>query len=167
VKGKGVVSGGRSDSCIPYSDAGAISLRADLGVKEISVEQLIKWNPDVLFIIKGGGGRQSITIEQVLGDPQLQTVNAVKTGSVYYITGRAHCEVLQRVMTGAMYMAKIFYPDKFKDLDVEKEGNEIFERFFGGDDIFSEYADTVDGMGYLREFINNPPEEGKWQDVPE
>ena len=167
VKGKGVVSGGRSDSCIPYSDAGAISLRADLGVKEISVEQLIKWNPDVLFIIKGGGGRQSITIEQVLGDPQLQTVNAVKTGSVYYITGRAHCEVLQRVMTGAMYMAKIFYPDKFKDLDLEKEGNEIFKRFFGEDDLFSEYADTVDGMGYLREFINNPPEEGKWQNVPE
>jgi hypothetical protein len=70
-------------------------------------------------------------------------------------------------MTGAMYMAKIFYPDKFKDLDLEKEGNEIFKKFFGEDDLFSEYADTVDDLGYLRKFINNPPEEGKWQNVPE
>ena len=173
VKGKGIVSGGRSEKCIPYSDAGAISLKADLGVKgqtlEISVEQLIKWNPDVLFIVKGGGGRTDITIEQVLADPQLQTVNAVKTGSVYYITGRHHRPVLQRVMTGTMYMAKIFYPDKFKDLDLEKEGNEIYERFFGEDDLFSEYADSVDGRAiHLREFLNNPPpEQGKWQNVPE
>ena len=167
VKGKGVVSIGRSRGVLPYSDAGAISLRTDLGVQEISVEQLIKWNPDVIFIITSGSGRSGLTMEQVLGDPQLQTVNAIKTGSVYYAPGEAHSEVLQRVMTGAMYMAKIFYPDKFKDLDLEKEGNEIFKKFFGEDDIFSEYADTVDGMGYLREFINNPPEQGKWQNVPE
>ena len=167
VKGKGVVSLGRSNWVIPYSDAGAISARTDLGAHEFSVEQLIKWNPDVLFIIKSGSQRTYLTIEQVLGDPALQTVNAVKTGSVYYTTGPAHSEVLQRVMTGAMYMAKIFYPDKFKDLDLEKEGNEIFKKLCGEDDLFSEYADTVDGMGYLREFLNNPPEEGKWQNVPE
>ena len=167
VKGKGVVSIGRSRGVLPYSDAGAISLRTDLGVQEISVEQLVKWNPGVIFIITSGSGRSGLTKEQVLGDPQLQTVNAIKTGSVYYAPGESHCEVLQRVMTGAMYMAKIFYPDKFKDLDLEKEGNEIFERLFGEDDLFSEYADTVDGMGYIREFLNNPPEQGKWQNVPE
>ena len=173
VKGKGVVSVGRSNWVIPYSDAGAISLRTDLGVQEISVEQLVKWNPDVIFVITGGSSKSGLTMEQVLGDPQLQTVNAIKTGSVYYIIGPACSEVLQRVMTGTMYMAKIFYPDKFKDLDLEKEGNEIFERLFGDDDLFSEYADTegirydTGGIGYLRKFIDNPPEEGKWQNVPE
>ena len=172
VKGKGRVSHGKSDHGIPYSDAGAINLRKDLGVTtDITVEQLVKWNPDVLFIIKGGGGTQSITIEQLLVDPQLQTVNAVKTGSVYYIPGRHNADVLQRVMIGVMYMAKIYYPDKFKDLDLEKEGNEIYERFFGEDNLFSEYADTsgthYSPLCYFREFINNPPEEGKWQNVPE
>ena len=173
VKGKGIVSVGRSNWVIPYSDAGAISARADLGAHEFSVEQLVKWNPDVIFVITGGSSKSGLTMEQVLGDPQLQTVNAIKTGSVYYITGPAHSEVLQRVMTEAMYMAKIFYPDKFKDLDLEKEGNEIFERLFGDDDLFSEYADTegirydTGGIGYRRKFINNPPEEGKWQNVPE
>ena len=173
VKGKGVVSLGRSNWVIPYSDAGAISLRKDLGVQEISVEQLVKWNPDVIFVITGGSSKSGLTVEQVLGDPQLQTVNAIKTGSVYYIIGPACNEVLQRVMTGTMYMAKIFYPDKFKDLDLEMEGNEIFERLFGDDDLFSEYADTegirydTGGIGYLRKFIDNPPEQGKWQNVPE
>ena len=174
VTGKGIVSAGGSSWVIPYSDAGAISLRTDLGVTTaISVETLIKWNPDVIFIKSSGprysvgGFREtplSLTVEQVLADPQLQTVNAVKTGSVYYITGPCHCEVLQRVMTGGMYMAKIFYPDKFEDLDLEKEGNEIFERFFGVDGLWTEMADN---LGYFREFINNPPEEGKWQNVPE
>jgi ABC-type hemin transport system substrate-binding protein len=174
VKGKGVVSGGGSSWSTPYSDAGAISLRTDLGVTtDISVEELVKWNPDVIFIKSSGprysvgGFREtslSLTVEQVLEDPQLQTVNAVKTGSVYYITGPCHNEVLQRVMTGAMYMAKIFYPDKFKDMDLEKEGNEIFKRFFGVDGLYTEFADN---LGYFRESIDNPPEQGKWQNVPE
>ena len=171
VRGKVAVSLGSSEKCIPYSDAGAISARADLGAQEFSVEQLVKWNPDVLFIVKGGGGTQSITIEQLLADPQLQTVNAVKTGSVYYIPGRHNQVVLQRVMIGTMYMAKIYYPAKFKDLDLEKEGNEIYKRLFGEDNLFSEYADTsgthYSPICYFREFINNPPEEGKWQNVPE
>jgi iron complex transport system substrate-binding protein len=59
-----------------------------------------------------------------------------------------------------MHMAKIFYPDKFKDnLDLEKEGNEIFKRFFGEDGLYTEMADD---LGYLREFLDNPPEEKEW-----
>jgi ABC-type Fe3+-hydroxamate transport system substrate-binding protein len=168
VKGKGKVTGaqqglGGGSGCIPYDDAGAISVRKDLGMPVdwtavISVEKLIEWNPDVIFTTK------SFPIEQVLADPQIQAVNAVKTGSVYYITGCCCWEPTQRIITNTMYMAKMFYPDKFKDLDVEKEGNEVFERFFGIDGLWTEMADD---LGYYREFIDNPPEQGKWQNVPE
>ena len=173
VTGKGAVSGaqggtGGGSGCIPYDDAGAISLRKDLGVvgvwTAISVEQFVKWNPDVIFIGKSSAGTPSLTIEQVLADPKLQTVNAVKTGSVYYTTGCCMWEVIQRLITNSMYMAKIFYPDEFKDLDLEKEGNEVFERFYGDDGLWTEMADD---LGYYREFVDNPPEEGKWQNVPE
>ena len=169
VTGRGLVSGaqggmGGGSGCIPFDDAGAISLRKGLGVTTaISVEQLVKWNPDVIFIGKQSA-KTSLTIEQVLADPKLQTVNAVKTGSVYYITGCSMWEVIQRVITNTMYMAKIFYPDEFKDLDLEKEGNEVFERFYGDDGLWTEMADD---LGYYREFVDNPPEEGKWQNVPE
>ncbi|MEG3067367.1 MAG: hypothetical protein RQM95_03790 [Syntrophaceticus schinkii] len=32
---------------------------------------------------------------------------------------------------GALYLAKWFYPDKFKDLDPEKELKEYFEKWLG------------------------------------
>ena len=160
VKGKGKVSSAQSGFCSPFDDAGGISIKKDLGVKEISVEKLIEWNPDVIFITRTGPyisknrtteSAVKLTVEQVLEDPQLQTINAVKNGSVYYYTGG--CFITkhdQRLIVGTLYLAKIFYPDKFKDMDLEKEGNEIFERFFGGDGLYTEFADNV---GWLREFI--------------
>ena len=160
VKGKGKVTSARSGFCSPFDEAGGISIKKDLGVSEISVEKLVEWNPDVIFITNSGssyrveGGYQetplALTVEQVLADPQLQTVNAVKNGSVYYVTGCCCSEPQQRVITSTLYMAKIFYPDKFKDMDLEKEGNEIFERFYGVDGLYTEFADN---LGYLREFI--------------
>ena len=165
VKGKGQVSSARSGFCSPFDEAGGISIKKDLGVRDISVEKLVEWNPDVIFITNSRSGYPvGVTVEQVLADPQLQTVNAVKTGCVYYTTGCACSEPHQRVITSTMYMAKIFYPDKLKDLDLEKDGNEIFERFYGVEGLYTEFADN---LGYFREFIDNPPKEGKWQNVPE
>jgi ABC-type Fe3+-hydroxamate transport system substrate-binding protein len=160
VIGKGKVSLARSSHCMAIDEAGGISIKKDLGVKEISVEKLIEWNPDVIFVLRSGSyslrGKPSsspvtLTVEQVLADPQLQTVNAVKNGSVYYITGGCYITKRDhRIIVTTLHMAKIFYPDKFKDLDLEKEGNEIFERFYGADGLYTEMADN---LGYLREYI--------------
>ena len=162
VSGTGRVSKVRSDWCSPFGNAGAITVEEDLGAREISVEQLIDWDPDFLFISNSGatyysaeeGGFKSrplsLTVEQVLEDPRLQSINAVKNGSVYYITGCCMSYPHQRIMVGTLYMAKIFYPEKLKDLDLEKEGNEIFEAWYGVDDLYTKMADE---LGYLREFI--------------
>ena len=162
VSGTGRVSKVRSDWCSPFGNAGAITIEEDLGASEISVEQLIDWDPDFLFISNSGatyysaeeGGFKSsplsLTVEQVLEDPRLQTINAVKNGSVHYITGCCMWYPHQRMMVGTLYMAKIFYPDELKDLDLEKEGNEIFEAWYGVDGIYTKMADD---LGYLREFI--------------
>ena len=167
VSGKGKVSTPKSGFCSPFDEAGGISIKKDLGVSKISVEALIKWNPNFLFITNSGpryyysdeeegfkSNPLSLTVEQVLEDPRLQTINAVKNGSVYYITGCCASRPDQRLIVGTLYLAKIFYPDEFKDLDLEKEGNEVFERFYGDDGLYTEFADN---LSYLREFI----EEGK------
>ena len=39
-----------------------------------------------------------------------------------------------------MHLAKLFHPEEFEDLDVEEEGNEIYEKFLGVDGLFTEYA---------------------------
>jgi iron complex transport system substrate-binding protein len=88
----------------------------------------------------------------VLSDPDLQTINAVKNKRIYY-TSYAYCygTPQDKNLAAAMYLAKLFHPDKFDDLDLEKEGNEIFEAFLGVDDLYSEYADYT---GWLREFLD-------------
>ena len=111
---------------------------------EVSMEQVIDWNPDI-FLLSKTSTTPSFTVEDLLSHPNLQTVNAVKNRKVYYtlnainLLGADH----PRVITEVFYMAKLFHPDKFEDLDVEKEGNELFERFYGVDGLWTEIGGNL------------------------
>ena len=109
---------------------------------EVSIEQIIEWNPDIILIMHGSK-KSTPTIEDVLSDPRLQTINAVKNRKVYYTLGMCSGWDHPRVFTEMLYMAKRSHPDKFEDLDVEKEGNEIFERFYGVDGLWTEFATNI------------------------
>ena len=106
------------------------------GMAEVSKEQIILWNPDII-LIKGTGKVNDLFPEDVLTDPDLQTVNAVKNGKVYFTRGGWLGYDLPVGVAENAYLAKLFYPDKFKDLEVEKECNEILERFYGVDGLFT------------------------------
>ena len=101
----------------------------------VTKEQMAVWNPDIVLIHDHGSG---IPIDYVFSDPALQTANAIKNKKVYYTRGFfigwdpaiGVCEV--------SYMAKLFYPDKFKELDVEEECNEILKKFYGVDGLWAE-----------------------------
>ena len=125
----------------------------------VSKEYIIKWNPDIILIASGRTTGEA-AIEKMLLEPELQTVNAIKNESVYWtIYPYSHGTPQDRNLVAAFYLAKLFHPDKFTDLEVEKEGNEIYEAFLGVDSLFSEYAD---GRSWMREFLDNPPEEKEW-----
>jgi hypothetical protein len=47
-------------------------------------------------------------------------------------------------LTETFYMAKLFHPDKFKDLDVEEKNNEILERFYGADGLYTWLLENYD-----------------------
>jgi hypothetical protein len=40
-------------------------------------------------------------------------------------------------------MAKLFYPEEFKNLDLEKEGNEFFKRFYGVGGLWTEIGGNL------------------------
>jgi iron complex transport system substrate-binding protein len=126
----------------PISLAGGKDVAMEANVKpresfNVTKEQIAIWNPDII-LIHGGSKKPSVSIDNVLSDPALQTINAVKNKKVYYTKAFmigwdpaiGVCEV--------PYMAKLFYPDKFKDLDVEKECNEILKKFYGIDGLWTE-----------------------------
>jgi iron complex transport system substrate-binding protein len=106
---------------------------------DVSKEQIIEWNPDIILIPHHWKTSEP-TIENVLSDPDLQTINAIKNRRVHYtLSGLTFYMADQpRVFTEILIMAKLFHPDKFEDLDVEKEGNEIFERFYHVDGLWTE-----------------------------
>ena len=109
---------------------------------EVSIEQIIDWNPDIILIMHGSS-KSKPTIEDVMSDPRLQTIDAVKNRKVYYTLGMCCGWDHPRVFTEMMYMAKRCHPDKFEDLDLEAEGNEIFERFYGVDGLWTEFATNI------------------------
>ena len=124
-------------SCIEF--AGGLNAVEFTGSSfQISKEQVIKLNPDVILILFGS----QEMISEVLSDPVLQNVNAVKNGRVYSIRiGLNGWGALGAQLSSLNYLAKLFHPDKFEDLDVEEEGNEIMEHLYGVNGIYTDMAE--------------------------
>ena len=110
---------------------------------DVSKEQIIAWNPDII-LIHTGSMPPKVPIDDVLSDSDLQTINAVKNRKVYYTRAYCHGWGPATGVTEVFYMAKLFYPEEFKDLDVEKECNEILERFYGIDGLYTEMSAHYD-----------------------
>jgi iron complex transport system substrate-binding protein len=132
----------------PLIMAGGINVAKDCpgGDDDLNValEQIIAWDPDVILLAGSD-------VDLILNSPELQSVKAVQEGRVYtvfpvYSYGYPHDKNLLNVLL----IAKILYPDKFADTDLEKEGNEIMKAFVGVDGVFTDYAnDLVWPMEYM------------------
>jgi iron complex transport system substrate-binding protein len=129
----------------PVHAAGGINLAQNLlpstlGVDKtvIDVEQIIKWNPDIILIHGNYPPRERIvTVENVLRDPRLAAVAAVKNKKVYYTFGFWNWWDMGEVLVETLYLAKLFYPDKLAGVQIDKEGNKIFKKIYGVDSLYS------------------------------
>jgi iron complex transport system substrate-binding protein len=87
--------------------AGGTNAAHDLqGWQKVSDEQIIKLNPDVIIVDDSDSG----FVEKVLANPALQTVNAVKSKSVFAIKGADLSTVSQHVVKGVADVAHALYP---------------------------------------------------------
>jgi iron complex transport system substrate-binding protein len=131
----------------PLDIAGGINVAKDCvgeSATVISKEQIIDWNPDIILIGSSPGKEHRVSIEDVLSDSTLKTVNAVKNGRVYYTKGCMIGWDPATVTTEAFYFAKLFHPDKFKDLNVDKECNEILDKFYGVRNLYTEMVEKCE-----------------------
>ncbi len=115
----------------------------------VSREHIIKWNPDIILVSRYQSQKWMhperdmtvpVTIKDILTDPLLQSVNAVKQKRIHYTTAFCNWWPHQRALVQVLYMAKLFHPELFTALNVEREGNEIFQRFYGGDSLYTTMA---------------------------
>ncbi len=111
----------------------------------VSVEQIIKWNPD--FILVQGSflpAERLVTVDGVLEDKRLSSVKAIQQKRVHYTLGFWYWWDPAGVLVETMYLAKLFHPEKFARLDIEEEGNEIYEVFYGKRGIFTDLMKALD-----------------------
>ena len=103
------------------------ALTPGMGMTEVSMEQIIRWDPDVIL-----AGEPEF-YAAVWTDPLWQDITAVKDGRVYLIPRTAFCWFdrppgINRII-GIPWTANVLYPDLFSDMDLEdliREYHEIF-----------------------------------------
>jgi iron complex transport system substrate-binding protein len=96
----------------------------------VSPEQIITWNPDVIFL---GSTWGSYGTDRVFRNSQLQGVRAVKNHRVFSFPSNVgwwdypapHC------VLGVVWAAKTLYPDRFEDLSIQAVADDFYTRHLG------------------------------------
>lgn len=100
------------------------------GAFNIDLEQVLAWNPDVIFVDFNG---MSLIKEAYTQNPDYYNAfTAVQTGRVYsQISFRSNASNLETALADAYYAACVIYPEQFKDVDPVTKAGEIFETLLG------------------------------------
>ncbi len=131
-KGAYDVAGGEMIQTIILRKAGAENVASDLKGRwpTVSPEQIIAWNPDVIFVGSGWGG---FVAARLLDNPQLKAVRAVRDRKVFDFPSNIgwwdfpapHC------VLGVVWAAKTLYPDRFKDLSMQAIADDYYKKYLG------------------------------------
>lgn len=104
----------------------------------VNIEQIIKWDPDIILIHGSyAPAKREVTVENVLNDRRLRSLKAVQQKRVFYTFGFWYWWDPALVLTETLYLAKLFYPNLFRGMNIEEEGNAIFKKFYGLDKGYS------------------------------
>jgi len=113
-------------------NAGGINVAADVEDTywaTVSYEQIIAWNPEVIVIASDA----EYTAEDVLADPNLSEVKAVKDGKVYQIPGKYENwdSPVPGGILGTVWLASQLHPAFVTAEKAEEIINDFYETFYG------------------------------------
>lgn len=112
---------------------------------EVSMEQIMLWNPDAVIFGERGG------YEEALSDPLWQTVSAGQNGRMYLApfgvnNWMGNPPSVQRLL-GMLWMGKLLYPDA-ADYDMYEEAAQYYDLFYHCDLTRAQYdALVADSLG--------------------
>ncbi|TCD47213.1 ABC transporter substrate-binding protein [Chlorobium sp. N1] len=119
------------------ADAGGVNV-ADVkvmpgvGLSPVSMEQVLRWDPDVVLVWTGMGGKMT-TMEHIGSDPLWSRARAVRDGHLYQIPFLPfgwfdRPPGVNRIL-GTIWAAEMLYPDRFA-IDLDKATGEFFRIFY-------------------------------------
>ena len=96
---------------------------------EISYEQLLAWNPEVIILASDA----SYTAEDVMSDPNLASCEAVKNGRVYQMPGDAEAwdSPVPSGILGAVWLAGALHPEVISAEESASIIDDYYETFYG------------------------------------
>ncbi len=111
--------------------AGAVNVAAATvkGFKTVSMEQIIAWDPQVIFV----QDRYPSVVNEINSSPQWQAIDAVKNHRVWLMPDYAKAwgyPMPEAMGIGELWMAKKLYPQKLQDVDMNKLANKWYQRFY-------------------------------------
>jgi iron complex transport system substrate-binding protein len=121
--------GGETFEHFQIVNAGGVNVAADLTgwMPEVSAEQLLQWDPQVVVLLSG------VSVDDVLNDPKLASLSAVKAGRVYALPESGWDFSSPRALFCIEWLASKLYPERFADVDIEAEADEFYQSVFGVD----------------------------------
>ncbi len=119
----------------PFALIGAKNLADSVGKSgafNIDLEQVLAWNPDIIFVDFNG---MNIIKEDYAKNPGFyNALTAVQEGKVYsQISFRSNASNLETALADAYYAAWVMYPEQFGDIDPIAKAREIFTVLLGTD----------------------------------
>lgn len=110
----------------------------------IDKEQLISWDPVIIFI--DASGAFLVKNELKPGSVLAQNLRAVKSGRLYQVFPyNNYTTNYETVLANTYYIGKILYPKRFYDLNPEIKADAIF-RFFLGKSVYPEMKKLYGGF---------------------
>lgn len=114
--------------------AGAMNVAAASvkGAKQVSLEQVLQWNPQVIFV----QDRYPEVVKAIQTDPNWQQIDAVKNHRVWLMPEYAKAcgyPMPEALAIGELWMAKKLYPEQYKNIDVDAQAQAYYKRFYRTD----------------------------------
>jgi iron complex transport system substrate-binding protein len=119
----------------PFELVNATNVAADVNNSDaskgfqIDKEQLITWNPDIIFVEETG---LKTVINDTSKNPEYKEIKAIQDGNIYGLL--PYCTYAynkEEMIADAYYVGKVLYPEQFSDINPEKKADEIFVKFLG------------------------------------
>lgn len=112
-----------------------VKVKQGYGRSEVSMEQLIKWNPEIIIVCvdQGAAAPSDNPYDKIMSDPNWSNIKAVKDKKVYVIPYLPYNwfdrpPSVMRIM-GEKWLGNLLYPDYYK-YDIKADTKEFYDKFF-------------------------------------
>lgn len=102
---------------------------------EIQLEQVLKWDPDIIFVQYWP--HLSGMIKEIKNNKVLSFLKAVKNNQLIYLRNGRLGHDSGFSAAEVWYIAKILYPDRFMDINVEQRANKVLEFLYGTPGLYT------------------------------